>query len=91
MMRALTDEERESLFPAECHVKVIALDREGLQNQLNDVLHEFGFAHEIFQPGTRSTRGRYISYNAKICFDNYQLMQKVDTALCSIEGVKMVL
>jgi putative lipoic acid-binding regulatory protein len=91
MMRDLTNEERESLFPAECHVKVIALDLAGLQEELNRVLADCGFEREAFHPGTRSEKGKYISYNATIWFDTYEHMKKVDAALYSIRGVKMVL
>ncbi len=90
-MRELTKEESESLFPAECHFKVICLDLIGIHKNLNNILLEVGFEGVAFQPGLRSKAGKYISFEISLKIETHDQMLKVDQAIRSVEGVKMLL
>jgi len=87
----MSEEEIEALYPAEFHIKVIAVDLGGMEHVLNTVMQELGYDGQSFAPGNRSKGGKYISYNATLIIDTHDLMIQIDTTLRSISGVKMVL
>ena len=89
-MQELTPEQREALFPADCHFKVIARDREGVRERLNDVLESFGMPGRM-QAGTRSSAGTYITYNISLRIETHADMQALDQAFRAVDGVRMVL
>ena len=78
------------IFPAQCHLKVIAVDVAGMNQKLNTVMEELGCGAEPFRPGNRSAKGKYVSYNASVTVENREQMRQIDNALRSISGVKMV-
>ena len=91
MFENVTDEEFEDLFPTDCHFKVIAVDLAGVHKQLNQTLVDLGFKDIAFQPGNRSAKGKYITYEIKIYVETRKLMYEIDAALKAVGGVKMVL
>jgi len=91
VMRHLTKEERESLFPTTCHFKVIAVSLEGIHLLLNKVLESNGIIDCKFQPGAQSKGGKYISYEIALELETHELMIRLDSDLRQIDGVKMVL
>jgi len=90
-MRELTKEESESLFPAECHFKVICLDLIGIHKNLNQVLIDIGLEDVAFQPGLRSKAGKYISFEISLKLETHDQMLAIDQAIRLVEGVKMLL
>ena len=89
-MRDLTPEEREALFPTECHFKVIAWDREGVEDRLNQTLADLG-VDDRMSTGNHSSAGTYVTYNLSLTIETHARMQEIDTALRQVNGVKMVL
>lgn len=90
-MRELTKDEKESLFPAKCHFKVICLDLLGIHKNLNLALVEVGLVDVAFQPGTRSKKGKYISFEVSLMVETHARMIEIDQAIRSVEGVKMLM
>jgi putative lipoic acid-binding regulatory protein len=90
-MRELTKEESESLFPTECHFKVICLDLIGIHKSLNNVLGDIGLEGVAFQPGLKSKKGKYISFEISLIIETHDKMLEIDQAIRSVEGVKMLL
>ena len=90
-MRRPTQQDFESLFPAECHFKVIAVDLVGMHRNLNQCLIELGLDDHAFQPANKSEHGKYISYETSILVETHQRMKEIDAALRAIDGVKLVL
>jgi putative lipoic acid-binding regulatory protein len=90
-MRELTKEEKESLFPAECHFKVICMDLMGIHKNLNLALVEIGLEDIAFQPANRSKKGKYISFEVSLMVETHDRMLEIDQAIRSVEGVKMLL
>lgn len=90
-MRELTKEESESLFPTECHFKVICLDLIGIHKNLNNVLESIGLDGVAFQPGLKSKGGKYISFEVSLEIETHDKMLEIDQAIRSVEGVKMLL
>ena len=89
-MRDLSPEKREALFPAECHFKVIAWDREGVMNRLNQTLVDLG-VKDPMSAGNHSSAGTYVTYNLSLTIETHARMQEIDAALRGVDGVKMVL
>ena len=90
-MRELTIEELESIFPAECHFKVIAMNLIGIHKRLNEVLMELGINDCAFQPGIQSRNGKYMSYDISIQVESHLREREIDHALRAVQGVKMVM
>ena len=90
-MRELTKAESESLFPTECHFKVICLDLIGIHKNLNQVLVDTGLQGDAFQPGLKSKAGKYISFEISLQIETHDEMLQLDQAIRSVEGVKMLL
>jgi putative lipoic acid-binding regulatory protein len=91
VMRHLTKEEREALFPTTCHFKVIAVSIEGIHHLLNKALEKNGITDRKFQPSAQSKGGKYISYEIALELETHELMMRLDSDLRQIDGVKMVL
>lgn len=89
-MQELTPEQREGLFPADCHFKVIARDREGIRQRLDAVLDSFGIQDRV-SAGSRSSAGTYITYNLSLRMETYADMRALDAAFRAVDGVRMVL
>ena len=86
-----TDADYEALFPADCHIKVIAVDIDGVHKNLNLALVELGISDRSFQPGNKSAKGKYISYEIRLYIETRARMQEIDRALKAVGGVKMIL
>lgn len=80
----------EELFPATCHFRVIAENRQTLFMRLEEVLAGMGFSG-VLEPGTASSHGRYRSFRASIRVDSRSEMHRIDGALREVDGVRMVL
>lgn len=89
-MNHLSPEQREALFPAQCHIKIIARDEPTMQRRLLQALQSVGVTQPPL-PGNRSAAGTYITYNLSIEVQTYTEMQAIDGALRGVEGVRLVL
>ena len=83
-------EKTDMLFPARCHIKVIAHDADMVQGRIDKVLGEFGFTERV-TPGNRSASGTYLTFNVSLMVISREQMRSIDKAICCIEGVRMVL
>ena len=90
-MTDLNPEDMEALFPAQCHIKVIARDLTGVHAQLNTTLLDLGLEGVAFQPSATSKNGKYISFEISLHVETHARMREIDTALRAVEGVKLVL
>lgn len=77
-------------FPLECHFRIIAESRHGMHFVIETVLIENGVKSPLNTENT-SSGGRYLSYSVNIQVESLEHMKKIDAALRSIAGVKMVL
>ena len=77
-------------FPVMCHVKVITEKRDGMQGAIETVLCSMVLKAEVTS-GNSSAAGKYLTYNFSFMADSKEIMEKVDTEMRAIEGVKMVL
>lgn len=91
VMRHLTKEEREALFPTTCHFKVITISLDGIHALLNQVLANEGFEQHKFQPSAQSKGGKYMSYEVALELETHEKMMRIDLEIRKIDGVKMVL
>ena len=91
VMRHLTKEEREALFPTTCHFKVITISLEGIHLLLNQALESNGISDRKFQPSAQSKSGKYTSYEIALELETHEIMMRLDRDFRSIDGVKMVL
>lgn len=81
----------EDLFPTVCHFKVIAVDFDHMEVELNEVLAGLGLERHSFARGNRSTGGKYVTYETSIHVESRDQMVEIDGALRAVQGVKMVL
>jgi putative lipoic acid-binding regulatory protein len=44
-----------------------------------------------FQPGLKSKKGKYISFEISLIIETHDKMLEIDQAIRSVEGVKMLL
>lgn len=77
-------------FPVVCHYKVIAEDREDMKLLIERVFAEVNMRVE-FKAGSKSAKGKYVTYNADVTIHSLELMKHIDKGLRMIRGVKVVL
>ncbi len=77
-------------FPVDCHFKVIAEDLEHMHFVIETVLMELGIQNPL-TPGNRSKNGKYITFNVSVRVASREMMERIDSELRNIQGVKMVL
>jgi len=77
-------------FPLVCHYKIIARNLEHMHFVIETVLLQMGIRNPL-EAGHISANGNYITYNISVRVDSREIMDKIDSELRSIEGVKMVL
>ena len=77
-------------FPVVCHVKVIADKKEGIQGMIESVLSGADIKTDV-TAGNSSAKGKYLTYNLSFTADSKEIMEKVDTEIRALDGVKMVL
>ena len=83
--------ELESVFPTDCHFKVIALHVDGIEERLNLALFNLGVASGRFEKGNVSRAGAYVTYNVTLFIETLEQMRSLTSALQQCDGVKMVL
>ena len=83
--------ELESVFPTDCHLKVIAHHVDGIKERLNLALVDQGVVRGRFEKGNVSRAGNYVSYNATLFVETLEQLRSITTALKNCDGVKMVL
>lgn len=88
-MRDLTPFERDMIYPAECHLKIIAKEKE-IQGKIEATLRDYEVTAPV-RTGNMSRTGRYQTFNVSVWIDDHQSMITLESALRRIEGVKTVL
>lgn len=77
-------------FPLDCQFRVIAENKKGMFFVIETVLLENGVTAPL-QVQHESAGGKYLSFSVDTRVESREMMNRIDTALRSIEGVKMVL
>lgn len=77
-------------FPAMCHYRVIAEDREHIHFVIETVLMELGVTAPLEKANT-SSGGKYVSFCFSVEVPSREIMNGIDHELRNIEGVRMVL
>jgi putative lipoic acid-binding regulatory protein len=80
----------ETLYPAECHVRIIAEQRPDVAERISAVLRGLDVT-EPLEKGRASAGGKYATYQLTLWVDSRERMRELDNALAAIEGVRMVL
>ena len=82
--------EEESVFPADCHFKIICHNEEGVGDRVKAALKGLGVT-ETVEAGNQSSGGRYITYNVSVYVTQRERMEEIDAALRRVDGVRMIL
>ncbi len=77
-------------FPLEAQFRVIAEDLEQMAFVIETVLMQLGVEVPVVR-GNQSKSGTYISYRITTMVESREQMNRIDSELRSIAGVKMVL
>lgn len=77
-------------FPLRCHYRIITENIEGIELRLLDALVVLGI-QEKPQAGNRSKGGKYLTFFVDLFIESREVMDEVDQALRSVQGVRMVL
>lgn len=77
-------------FPLECQFRIIAEAQDGMHFVIETVLMELGVTSTL-HPENRSQGNRYQSFRVDVRVESMEHMNKIDTALRNIVGVRMVL
>lgn len=77
-------------FPLQCHFRIVAEDRPGIQSELEKALRDLKIQNPL-NPGNRSSQGRYLTFTADIHVESREMMNRIDAAFRAVKGVKMVL
>lgn len=77
-------------FPLECNYRVIAEDHEKMAFVIETVLMQLGVDVPVVR-GNKSKSGTYVSYSITTVVQSREMMNRIDSELRLIEGVKMVL
>jgi len=77
-------------FPQDVQFRVIAENRAGIYFVIETVLLQAGVTAPL-QKENESAGGKYLSFSVDVRVDSLETMNRIDAALRSIEGVKMVL
>ncbi len=78
------------IFPLTAHFRVIAENREGMHFVIETVLMEHGVKSPL-KTENASTKGKYQSFSVDVRVESLEEMKRIDAALRTIAGVKMVL
>jgi len=78
-------------FPLDCHYKVITEEIKNMPFVIETVLMGLGIAKPEVRAGNRSKKGKYITFNITLRVESKTMMDKIDTELRNIAGVRMVL
>ncbi len=77
-------------FPLDCQFRIIAENRRGMFFVIETVLLENGVTAPL-QTQHESAGGKYLSFSVDVRVETLEIMNRIDAALRSIEGVRMVL
>ena len=77
-------------FPLDCQFRVIAENRKGMYFVIETVLIQNGVMAPL-QKENESASGKYLSFSVDVRVESLERMNRIDAALRSIEGVKMVM
>jgi len=77
-------------FPLEVQYRVIAEDHEKMAFVIETVLMQLGIEVPVVR-GNRSKSGTYVSYSINTVVASRDQMNRIDSELRNIKGVKMVL
>ena len=77
-------------YPVECCVKVIGINDDGMKERIEKALQAID-VHERVVPGHTSAGGKYITHNIQVTVYDRDQMQRMDSALRDVAGVKFVL
>lgn len=77
-------------FPLLCNFRIIAEDNLKVQGLLESAMLQLGIISELKKSNT-SAQGRYVTFQFDFMVNDKAEMEKIDSALRSVEGVRMVL
>ncbi len=77
-------------FPLECHFRVIAEDIDNMHFVIETVLMELGI-HDKLESANTSRGGKYVSFSVSTTVESLEKLNKIDSELRNIHGVRMVL
>jgi len=77
-------------FPLEWRGKIIAHDLDSVPDDVLKTLISFGKKTEVVR-GSVSSKGKYVTYNVTLIFEDRVTMQQITHALSQLNGVRMVL
>lgn len=77
-------------FPLEWQGKIIAHDLDTVQDDVRKTLVSFGKKPDVTR-GNASSKGRYVTYNLTLIFEDRTTMQQITHALSQVNGVRMVI
>ena len=77
-------------FPLKCQYRIIAEKRKGMHFVIETVLQQLGVTSPLMK-GAESGGGKYESFNVEVVLESLERMNKIDSELRDIEGVRMVL
>ena len=77
-------------FPVECHFRVIADDLDNIHFVIETVLLELG-VNDPLERVNSSSGGKYASFNVSTVVRSHEQMNRIDSELRLIQGVKMVM
>ncbi len=81
---------RDLEFPLLCHFRVIAEDHDKIQFVIETVLMELGITDPV-KKANSSSGGKYVSFAFSAMTESREMMNKIDSELRLIQGVRMVL
>jgi putative lipoic acid-binding regulatory protein len=82
---------REELkFPVRCQYRIITENIPKIDFVIETVLAELGVRDEL-KKENQSSKGKYLSFGVEVTVQSREMMNKIDSELRAIVGVKMVL
>lgn len=77
-------------FPIECQFRIIAASKPGMHFMIETVLIQLGITAPLHTEN-QSQSARYQSYRIDVVVESLEAMNRIDSSLRSIAGVRMVL
>lgn len=77
-------------FPLLCNFRVIAHDHSKTQGLIEVAMLQLGIVANLQRSNT-SANGKYVTFQFDFMVNNKEEMEKIDTTLRAVEGVRMVL
>ncbi len=76
-------------FPLLCNFRIIAQDNPKMPGQLEVAMLQLGIA-SLLKKSNTSANGKYVTFQFDFMVTKKEEMEKIDIALRSVEGVRMV-